>query len=106
MFRTEQNIKQINRKDEKSGISRIGTTLARKDVMRHHLTHKDLTMILGILVALVIAFTLWVRTPQSSEAFSPSSTPSLPQPPTASRAIKATTSLIFETGKTFLGINR
>lgn len=45
-----------------------GTALVKPPVVKKRVTNRDLTMILGILVALIIAFTLWVRTPDMREA--------------------------------------
>lgn len=45
-----------------------GMALAKPPVVKKRITNRDLTMILGILVALIIAFTLWVRTPDLREA--------------------------------------
>ena len=55
MFKTGQNISEKPRNREKKAVSANGMTLANKVIVKKGITHKQLTLILGILVALVVA---------------------------------------------------
>jgi hypothetical protein len=100
MSRIEQNASQNIRNYANSAFFITGTTLAKPPAVKKHITYKDVTLILGILVAMIIAFTLWIRTPGISET-SPagsSSLPAVPKPPSVTSVIELTVDAI---GKAF-----
>jgi len=43
-----------------------GITLANKEIVKKFITYREITVAIGILVALVIVLTLWVRKPGQS----------------------------------------
>jgi hypothetical protein len=59
MFTTEQYINQKPRSGTKNGLFKAGMPLAKGKVVKARFTYKELTLVLGIFVALIIAFTLW-----------------------------------------------
>jgi|GEM_PF-4365707 len=60
------------------------------------ITHKDITLIFGVLVAMVIVFTLWVRSPESTEALTPTSAPSIPTTPFVKTVLETTTRILSD----------
>jgi hypothetical protein len=67
MFNTEQNTRQTFKISSKNDVLFSGTTLAKHKVMNSRITHKEITMIFGVLIALIVAFTLWMRSPSQFE---------------------------------------
>lgn len=61
MFTTEQHIFKNLQKTPKKGLFRVGTGLDRDKIVKPGITYKEITLILGILVALLISLTLWVN---------------------------------------------
>ena len=54
----------------KKGILRIGTPFVKPVVVKRHLTYKEVSLIAGIVVALVIVFTIWFsQEPANQPAF-------------------------------------
>ncbi len=47
-------------------ISSNGTALAKPQNMIKRFTYKEFTLLLGIIVALIIIFALWIRQPSKS----------------------------------------
>jgi hypothetical protein len=66
MFKTEQIPGQNNKNQQKALVLKSGTTLANSKIVRSSITHKEITMLLGILVAAIVLFTLWMRTPSQT----------------------------------------
>jgi hypothetical protein len=63
MFKSGQD-QAINPKNRhKTEILKYGMTLVKKHSMKQRFTYKELTLILGIVVALLVAFSLWHNTP-------------------------------------------
>jgi hypothetical protein len=89
MFKNVQNTSHLSEISPKTLVFNTGMTLAKRKSMRTHITYKDITMMLGVLVALVIVFTMWVRTPSNNaEANIPAVKISLPKPPSTPAVIK------------------
>lgn len=61
MFTTEQNISQNTQNRSKKAISENGMALANKVIVKKGITHRELTLILGIVVALVVALTFFSK---------------------------------------------
>lgn len=59
--------------------------------MKRSIDHKALTMILGILVALLVAISLWAKTPQETPASRARLITPKPVLPTVSRSVISTT---------------
>ena len=57
--------------------------------VKKSITYKEITVAIGILVAMVIALTLWIRTPES-EVSGPASTPKVGLPAATQNLFKAT----------------
>jgi hypothetical protein len=55
MFNTEQNISQQPQNRSKKAVLANGMALANKVIVKKGITHKELTLILGVVVALVVA---------------------------------------------------
>ena len=43
-----------------------GITLANRTVVKKTITYREITVAIGILVAMVIALTLWIKNPQEA----------------------------------------
>ena|SRR5690349_12232218 len=65
MFTSEQSPKSKVQNPSKKGIWRIGTPFVKPVQVKRNFTYKEVSLIAGILVALVIVFTIWFR--QDSE---------------------------------------
>jgi hypothetical protein len=64
MFKTVQHPSQKQRNSSEKRISGGWHNIGHKTRhMKRGMNYKALTMVLGILVALLVAFTLWARTP-------------------------------------------
>jgi hypothetical protein len=62
MFTTEQHIPKIVENTRKKGLLNAGTTIARPRIVKQRINYKQVTVGFGILVALLIAFSLWTAT--------------------------------------------
>jgi hypothetical protein len=63
------NEQLFNRKWPEQAINRNfkrGITLANNEIVKKFITYREITVVIGILVALVIVLTLWVRKPGQS----------------------------------------
>jgi hypothetical protein len=47
-----------------------GIAFAKQGIVKHPISYKIITLVLGILIALIIAFTLWVKSPEKESAHS------------------------------------
>lgn len=69
MFKTVQHIsrkqRNLTEKEVSGGWHNIGRGTRR---MKRRMTYKELIMVLGILVALLVAFTLWAKSPAETPA--------------------------------------
>jgi hypothetical protein len=61
MFTHEQSISGSTRIRTKKEVLRIGMAFVKPHSVKRQFTYKEFTLIVGILVALIIVFTLWVR---------------------------------------------
>ena len=61
MFITEQYTRQKTENLYKKALFKTGTILVNHKEVKKAITYKEITLALGILVALLIAFTLWTR---------------------------------------------
>ena len=59
MFTIEQHINKNIHKKARNGVFKTGMPLANPKHVNLRFTYKELTLVLGVLVALVIAFTAW-----------------------------------------------
>jgi hypothetical protein len=66
MFTTEQSIRKTLRIPSGKAIFRSGMPLAKGDSMKKRFTYKEFSLLLGIVVALLIAVTLWAGKPADS----------------------------------------
>ena len=62
MFTTEQYIPEIVENTPKKGLLKPGTTLATPRIVKQRINYKQITVGFGILVALLVAFSLWTAT--------------------------------------------
>jgi hypothetical protein len=89
MFTTVQNISQNAQIAPKTVVFVSGMRLAKSKKMKLQVTYREITMIFGILIAIVMMFTLWVRKPEI-----PGSSIQSPSKKVSSIAIPAAKSLI------------
>jgi hypothetical protein len=75
MFTSVQNISQNRQMPRKTVVFSSGMTLANAKPMKIHITYKDITMIFGTLIAILMIFTLWICKPQQQDS---TSLPSVP----------------------------
>lgn len=59
MSTSEQHINKNVARSSKSGFFHHGTPLAYKNAVNRKYTYRELTMILGVFVALIVALTIW-----------------------------------------------
>lgn len=59
MFTIEQHIKGDIHKKARKGVFKTGMPLENPKRVNLRFTYRELTLVLGVLVALVIAFTVW-----------------------------------------------
>lgn len=60
MFTSEQHIAKNPQKTIKKGLFNVGTSLERGMAVKPRITYKEITLIFGILVALLVSLTFWV----------------------------------------------
>jgi hypothetical protein len=63
MFTTEQNIAKAAIKTSKKRFLNAGMPLAKEVSVKYRITYKEVTLILGVVVAILVALTLWVINP-------------------------------------------
>lgn len=63
MFTTGQSIRAGVRNQVKNGLWKPGTRFVNREPVNRHFSYKELTVILGILVALIVVITLWIGQP-------------------------------------------
>jgi hypothetical protein len=68
MSAIEQNIAPIPKNGSKKGVFETGTPLAKHSGMKRSITYKEITLLLGIAVAIVIALTLWIHNPEQQSS--------------------------------------
>jgi hypothetical protein len=78
MFKTEQNIAKNSRKPIKRLFFQSGTTFAKKASVKQNITYREIILAIGILVALLVAFTLWIHNPGDQSATQFIQTPQIP----------------------------
>ena len=77
MFTSVQYHPQKANLEAKKGALKAGMALAKGERMIKRFTYKELTIILGIIVALVIAFAFWSTGNISGESLSPAIKPKI-----------------------------
>ncbi len=77
MFTIVQPYRQNMNLKGRKGFLNAGTTLVKGDSMIRKFTYKELTLIIGIIVALVIVFAVWSNKEVSGESFGPSIKPKI-----------------------------
>jgi di/tricarboxylate transporter len=75
MFTSVQYHPQKANLEAKKGALKAGMALAKGERMIKRFTYKELTIIIGIIVALVIVFAFWSNSNVSGESLSPSIKP-------------------------------
>jgi hypothetical protein len=77
MFTSVQpNQQNINLKGKKGSLN-AGMALAKGERMIKKFTYKELTLIIGIIVALIIVFAFWSNNGLSAQSFDPSFSPKI-----------------------------
>lgn len=94
MFKTEQNIVPRSQKSALKAVLKTGITLAKPTGMKRNITYKEITLVLGILVAVVVAFTLWVSQPSEHTTINGKVLP-IPSAPVTKSVVKAAVDFIF-----------
>jgi len=67
MFITEQHIKTSIYKKARKGLFKAGMPLVNPKHVSQRFTYKEFTLVIGVLVALIIALTLWMKRLNGSE---------------------------------------
>jgi hypothetical protein len=65
MSRFEQNRSADSETASKNVVFKNGTQLAKPKRMKRSITSKEITILVGILVAIVVALTMWVADPET-----------------------------------------
>jgi len=69
MFRFERNRNANTENASKKAVFKTGISLAQSKAMKRSVTSKEITLLLlGILVAIAVAFTLWVNDPETQSS--------------------------------------
>lgn len=63
MFTTEQSICPGVRNQARNGLWKPGTQFVSRKPVKRHFSYKEVTVILGIVVALIVVITLWIGQP-------------------------------------------
>jgi hypothetical protein len=63
MFTNEQNIAKTSVKTSKKRFLKTGMPLAKEVSVKYRITYKEVTLILGVVVAILVALILWVINP-------------------------------------------
>jgi len=59
MFKAVQSVARRSKTEPKKAVFNIGTTLEKRNTVNRKFTYRELTLILGIVVALLVVFMLW-----------------------------------------------
>jgi hypothetical protein len=95
MFKTEQHIVQTFRNSSKKARFQNGTTFAKKAIVKQKITYKEITLVIGILVAMLVALTLWVQSPAEQSAIQSISLPQLTFPEFTRSLVEAAIDIFF-----------
>jgi hypothetical protein len=97
MFKTVQHISQKQRNSSKKEASQGWHNISHEaGRMKRHINYKALTMVFGILVALLVAFTLWAKNPaEGSASRARLTTPRLELPTIEKGVIRAAIDIII-----------
>jgi hypothetical protein len=90
MFTIEQNISQNLKNKAKNALFQPGTTLAKPMRVRPNFTYKEFTLVLGIVVAIMVAITLWTRQPTEGSASEVTVVPAISLPKSGQRIVTKT----------------
>jgi hypothetical protein len=99
MFKTEQNIVKTSKKALKNGFFATGIPFAKGTSVKRKITYKEITLILGIVVAVLVSLTLWITNEQQIAQTQSTIFPYI-DPQTITRAITTVETLVV----TFLNI--
>jgi hypothetical protein len=95
MFKIEQHITHALSNSSKKAGFQNGTSFAKKAVVKQKVTYKEITLVIGILVALLVAFTLWVQSPAEQSAIQSISLPQITFPEFTRSLVEAAIDIFF-----------
>jgi hypothetical protein len=72
-----------------------GTPLANQVLVKKGITYKEVSLIMGIIVAMVVAFTLWANQTESQTHLPSVSLPEISVPAIGKSIVKIATEIIF-----------
>ena len=93
MSTIEQLASPKSETSSEKAVFKTGTTLAKPRGMKRGITYKEIVLAFGILIAVVIAFTLWIGHP--AETSSQSNIITIPSFPAAVKSVIKTATEIF-----------
>lgn len=67
MFISEQHAKSEVHKKARKGPFKAGMAFANPEDVKQRFTYKEFTLVIGVLVAVIIVFTLWMKQLDSGE---------------------------------------
>jgi hypothetical protein len=91
MFATEQYTIQGFKNRTKKAVFETGMRFANRKTVKRRFTYKELTLIVGIVVALIVAFTVFLQSPSAQSSFNEAL--HLKLPPLIAPAVKAVTAI-------------
>jgi hypothetical protein len=78
MFATEQYTIQGFKNRTKKAVFETGMSLANRKAVKRRFTYRELTLIVGVVVALIVAFTLFLQSPSAQSSYNESLRLNLP----------------------------
>ena len=91
MFASEQYTLQEFKNRTKKAVFESGMRFANRKAVKRRFTYKELTLIVGVVVALIVAVTLFLQTPSAQSSYSEPFELNLPTSITS--AVKAVTTV-------------
>lgn len=95
MFTIEQHRNKKAENLVKRAVFTNGTALAKSGLVKRSISFKSITIILGIVVALIMAFTLWFKGADAQSNSIHIGIPEYSLPPIAKRLVEVTLERLF-----------
>ena len=95
MFKIEQNIAKTSKNPLKKGFITAGIPFVEHTIVKRRITYKEMTLILGILVAVLVSLTLWVASEQQIQHSQSTIFPSIDAQAMANATAKARTLVVI-----------
>ena len=95
MFKIEQNQDATLKNPWKKPVFNTGITLAKQKTVKRTITYKEVTLMLGIIVAFIVALTIWATNHQEGSGTGAAILPYITTTSTSMTFVKTVLEVIF-----------